>query len=403
MKAVLFLFFCLTGLRGLFLCADETMPMARATLEVPRISSLAAVLMDATTGELLYAKNENYVIPPASLTKLMTIHIALSEIAAGRASLDDVVALPPESWASNQPRGSSLMFLNVGQTVTLRELILGLVIPSGNDAAVAVALHFAPSIEAFVERMNQEARNMGFIKTYFVEPSGISEFNVVTALEFAQFCREYVRLHPEALQDFHTVPVFAYPTADNVAERYRSRPGTIVQYNHNPLLGTFEGTDGLKTGYIDESGYNLALTAQQGETRLISVTLGATSSRERNEDGVALFTWGFEHFHTLRPIPESLTPLPVWKGKTDEVSVAPSEQLEFTTFTERGHDLRWEASYLDPIVAPVPVGTTVGELTLYDSVGELKRLPIITTTEVEEGNFFKRVRDSIRLFFRKKE
>ena len=97
MKVILFLFFCLTGLRGLFLYADETMPMVRVTLEVPRINSLAAALMDATTGELLYAKNENYVIPPASLTKLMTIHIALSEVAAGRASLDDIVALPPES------------------------------------------------------------------------------------------------------------------------------------------------------------------------------------------------------------------------------------------------------------------------------------------------------------------
>jgi D-alanyl-D-alanine carboxypeptidase (penicillin-binding protein 5/6) len=403
MKPIFFMLFFLTGLTGSFLYA-ETSPAALApvALEAPEISSLAAVLMDATSGELLYAKNENYVIPPASLTKLMTIHIALSEVAAGRASLDDIVALPPESWASNQPKGSSLMFLNVGQTVTLRELILGLVIPSGNDAAVAVALHFAPSVEAFAERMNQEARNMGFIKTYFVEPSGISEFNLVTAFEFAQFCREYVRLYPDALQDFHTVPEFAYPTADNVAERYRSRPGTIVQYNHNPLLGTFEGTDGLKTGYIDESGYNLALTARQGDTRLISVTLGATSSKERNDDGAALFTWGFEHFHTLSPVPAPLTPLPVWKGKADEVRVAPSEQLEFTTFTERGHDLRWEASYLDPIIAPVPVGTTVGELTLYDSLGELKRLPIITTTEVEKGGFFKRLWDSIRLFFRKK-
>ncbi|MDR2418954.1 MAG: D-alanyl-D-alanine carboxypeptidase [Treponema sp.] len=401
MKIIIFLLFCLTGLRGLF--ADEIMPMARVTPEFPSVNSLAAVLMDATTGELLYIKNENYVIPPASLAKLMTIHIALNEVTAGRASLDDIVALPPESWASNQPRGSSLMFLNVGQTVTLRELILGMVIPSGNDAAVAVALHFAPSIEAFAERMNQEARNMGLIKTYFVEPSGISEFNMITALEFAQFCREYVRLHPEALQDFHTVPVFAYPTADNVAERYRNRPGTIVQYNHNPLLGTFEGTDGLKTGYINESGYNLALTAQQGNTRLISVILGATSSKTRNEDGNALFTWGFEHFHTLRPIPAPLKPLPVWKGKISEVSVIPSEQLEFTTFVERGYDMRWEASYLDPIVAPVPVGTIVGELTLYDSVGELKRLPIITTTEVEEGSFFKRLWDSIRLFFRKKD
>jgi D-alanyl-D-alanine carboxypeptidase (penicillin-binding protein 5/6) len=403
MKLFLFLFICLSGFPCLSVSADERAPMARTAFELPRVNSLAAVLMDASTGELLYAKNENYVIPPASLTKLMTIHIALSEVAEGRASLDDIVELPPESWGSSQPRGSSLMFLNAGQTVTLRELILGLVVPSGNDAAVAVALHFAPSVEAFAERMNEEARKMGFIKTYFVEPSGISEFNVITALEFAQFCRAYVRLHPDALQDFHTVPVFAYPAAENVAERYRSRPGTIVQYNHNPLLRTFEGTDGLKTGYIDESGYNLALTAQRGGTRLISVTLGASSSQERNDDGLALFTWGFEHFHTLQPVPDPLPPLPVWKGKTDTVGVAPSERLEFTAFIERGQDLRWEASYRDPIVAPLPAGAAVGELTLFDSIGELKRLPIVTTGEVEEAGFSKRLWDSIRLFFRKKD
>jgi D-alanyl-D-alanine carboxypeptidase (penicillin-binding protein 5/6) len=406
MKNRLFIVFPVLLLLTLSLFADDA-ALSTATLADPlellpalELHSRSAILMDATTGDILFAKNEYVPIPPASLTKLMTIYIALSQVEEGRISLDDVVALPPETWGVNQPRGSSLMHLAAGQTVTLRELILGMAIPSGNDAAVAVALHCAPSVAAFAALMNAEASKLGLTNLHFVEPSGISEYNMITAFEFALFCREYIQRYPYTLAEFHTIAKFAYPKSENMPAPNRNRPLTWTTSNHNPLLGVFGGTDGLKTGYIDESGYNLALTALRDGTRIIAISLGAPSLRLRNEDGLALLTWGFKHFKTLRPAPASLPPVPIWKGKVNEVAVVPAETaLEFTVRTERGYDLHWETQLIDPIIAPLPAGTQVGQLTLSDSVGELKHIAIIIAEDIERGGFFKRLWDSIRLFF----
>ena len=250
-------------------------PLPSPSADAPDIVSAPAVLIDVATGTALYVKNGKTPIPPASLTKLMTMHIALQEVEAGRASLDEGVPLPPESWETNQPPRASLMHLEEGQIVSLRELLLGLAVPSGNDAALAVALRFSPTTQGFVDRMNDEARRLGLEETRFVEPSGISEDNWTTAMEFAAFCREYLWRHPESLRDFHSVMEFAYPLPRNVAPELRSRVGIYRQRNHNSLLGVVEGVDGLKTGYIDEAGYNIALTAARQETRLLAVILGA--------------------------------------------------------------------------------------------------------------------------------
>ncbi|MDR0568315.1 MAG: D-alanyl-D-alanine carboxypeptidase [Spirochaetaceae bacterium] len=377
-----------------FLTAQETV----AGLD---IASQAAALLDAATGALLFDKNGDQIIPPASLAKLMTIHIALKEVANGNAGLDEVIDLPRQSWANNQPPRSSLMYIGAGHIVTLRELLLGLAIPSGNDAAVAVGLRFAPNIGVFAERMNQEARDFGLTMTQFVEPSGVSEYNLTTAKEFAQFCREYVNLHPESLRDYHSVQEFAYPKAENLPQAYRSRPNTAIRHNSNSLLGTFDGADGLKTGYIDESGYNIALTAERQNTRLIAVILGGKNTRSRDDDGRKLLTWGFEHFKTLRPGPAPPQILRVWKGKTDEVSAGTDEPTLFTVSADRGNNLRWETEVVaDPLIAPLPAGARLGDLVLYDDAGELRRFPLLTDVEVQQGGFFKRLFDGIRLFFR---
>jgi D-alanyl-D-alanine carboxypeptidase (penicillin-binding protein 5/6) len=367
------------------------------------IQSQAAALIDAETRALLFAKNKDTPIPPASLTKLMTIHIALDEAANGRADLDETVRLPKESWAINQPPHSSLMFLADGQSVTLRELLLGLAVSSGNDAAAAVALRFAPSIEKFAERMNREAATLGLSHTTFVEPSGISEYNMTTAHDYAVFCGFYVKTYPEALETLHSVREFAYPKPQNVPAAYRDRPGTIVQRNRNALLG-FLGVDGLKTGYIDESGYNIALTAKQGETRLIAVILGAPASpggeNVRDTDGKRLLQWGFSRYKTLRPVVEELPLVRVWKSKQQYISLAIGEPLPFTTRIERGNEQRFETELLDPVIAPCIKGDRVGELVLYDSVGELRRVSLLISEDVERGGFWTWLFDTMRLFFR---
>jgi D-alanyl-D-alanine carboxypeptidase (penicillin-binding protein 5/6) len=373
--------------------------------DIPDIGSRGAVLMDAATGTVLYAKNGDEPVSPASLTKLMTIHVALEEAASRRASLDESVSLPRESWAINQPPRSSLMFLAPGQIVSLRELLLGLAVSSGNDAAVAVALRFAPTVEDFADRMNREARNLGLTRTMFVEPSGISERNMTTPMEFARFCREYLRRHPETLRDYHSIREFAYPKASNVGEPYRERPDTIVQKNRNTLLGNLEGVDGLKTGYIDETGYHIALTAARLETRLIAVIMGAPASSAgegiRDRDGRNLLNWGFAHFKTLNPPPPDLAPRRIWKGETDWVSVLPGEDLAFTVLRDRGKGLRWETETEEPLTAPLEAGTPMGTLVLYDEEGELRRIPLLTAEDAVRGGFWKRLWDSVRLFFRK--
>jgi D-alanyl-D-alanine carboxypeptidase (penicillin-binding protein 5/6) len=309
------------------------------------------------------------------------------------------------------------MHLADGQELTMNDLMLGLAIPSGNDAAVAVALQLAPTVESFAAMMNEAASELGLEKTRFVEPSGISEYNMTTAREFAAFCRFYVETWPQAIKNYHSVEKFSYPRAENVAETYRENPGTITSTNHNTLLvggydtknrfiEKFEGVDGLKTGYIDEAGYNIALTALREGTRFIAVILGAPAEwhgdRIRDEDGRRLLTWAFDHYKTVRPLLPELEQPHVWKGKTNQVDIIPTIPLEFTSLKERANTLYWKTDLIDPLIAPLPSGSPAGELVLSDDQGELRRIPLITTTDIEKGNFFKRLWDSIRLFFRKK-
>jgi D-alanyl-D-alanine carboxypeptidase (penicillin-binding protein 5/6) len=391
--------FAQTGYRtGISLDTPEL--LLSLTAAAPEIVSQAAVLVDAATGTALYAQNPGQEIPPASLAKLMTMHLVMNEVAAGRVSLDEIVPVGSESWAQNQPPRSSLMFLAPGQIVTLREIMLGMAVPSGNDAAVAAALRLAPTVGDFAAMMTAEARRMGLRRTRFVEPSGISENNMTTAAEFAAFCREYIFLHPEALTEFHSVPEFAYPKAANVAEAFRNRPRTIVQPNRNSLLNTFPGVDGLKTGYIDEAGYNLALTAERAGTRFIAVILGAPDGSTRDADGARLLSWAFARFKTVRSVIGPIEPVRLWKGKADYAELKPAEPADFTAPIDRAASLRLSAEITAPLVAPLPAEYPAGYLIFSDSEGEVNRITLVTAKAYEKGGFFKRLWHSILLLFR---
>ena len=380
-------------------------PAAAQGSPPPEPVSRSAVVMDAATGTIVFSKNPDDEIPPASLTKLMTMHLAFEEIAAGRASPDEIITPPRESWAVNQPPHSSLMYLANGQKVSLRELLLGMAVFSGNDAAVAVALRFAPSAADFVAMMNREAANLGLVKTRFVDPAGYWEDNMTTAREFTEFCRIYLSDHPESIKEYHSVKEFDYPTAENVSDRYRGNPGTRKRFNTNTLLGRVEGVDGLKTGSIPEAGFNIALTAERNNTRFIAVILGAPSGwggdRIRDDDGKKLLAWAFAAYKTIRPQPPALEPVRIWKGRENTVRLDWGEPLEFTSSAERGETLSYRIDLTDPLIAPLPAGTTAGTLVIHDSLGELRRVPLVTVANVEQGGFFKRLFDSIRLFFRR--
>jgi D-alanyl-D-alanine carboxypeptidase (penicillin-binding protein 5/6) len=164
-----------------------------------------------------------------------------------------------------------------------------------------------------------------------------------------------------------------------------------------------EGVDGLKTGYIDEAGYNIALTAARQETRLVAVILGAPvhgGSRIRDADGERLLEWGFDHFKTIWPDPPEIPPARIWKGAIKWAEAAPAEPLPFTALSDRGQNLRWETVLDYPLVAPLERGSELGTLVLRDQKGELRRIPLITEEDLEQGNIFKRAWDSLCLFFR---
>jgi len=387
-------------------------PVLQLLATWPEINSRSAVLLDAASGTLLYSKNPHEEIPPASLTKLMTMHIVQSEIAAGRVSPDDFVSLNKESWAINQPPRSSLMFLGPGQTVTLDEILLGLAVSSGNDAAIAAALAITPTVADFVSLMNSEARRLGLEKTYFVEPSGISEFNITSAAEFAYFCRYYLAAHPRAIEKYHSVREFSYPKAENVGAAFRDNPQTISQYNRNALLRSLPGVDGLKTGYIDEAGYNIALTAERNGTRFIAVILGAPAhaggDRIRDDDGRRLLTWAFDNFKTVRYETGTIEGARLWKGKenTAQFRLAQPDPLAsnstvFTAPKNRANSLWITSEIENPLIAPLPEGYPAGALIISDEYGELHRVQLLTVKAYDKGNIFKRIWHSLRLLLRK--
>ena len=369
----------------------------------PEIGSRSAVVMDAATGTFVFLENPDKEIQPASLTKVMTMHLAFREIAAGRACLDEIIIPPYESWAVNQPPRSSLMFLAEGQQVSLRELLLGLAVPSGNDAAVAVALRFAPSVADFAEMMNREAEAIGLTKTRFVEPSGISAYNMTTAREFAYFLQYYIRLWPESLLDFHAVRYFSFPRAEHITNPVRRNPRTITQRNSNSLLESTEGVDGLRTGFIYESGFNTSLTAERNGSRFIAVILGAPSTQHgraiREADGRRLFEWVFSNYQTIRPNLEALPSVRIWRASENYVTVDLDAPLEFTASVERGENMNWRVDMATPLAAPLPAGSPAGNLVFYDSVGELRRIPLVTTEDVEQAGFLKQLLDSFRILF----
>ncbi|MBR6566920.1 MAG: D-alanyl-D-alanine carboxypeptidase [Spirochaetaceae bacterium] len=388
----------------------ESLPYPTTPVDLP-VHSGSAILIDVASGQVLYEKNADEVIPPASMTKLVVMYVVFQEIATGRISLDDVVPLPPESWAVNAPPMSSLMFLGEGQIVTLRELLLGLAVASGNDAAMAVASYVSGDVATFVQRMNHEMELLGLEKTRFVEPSGYSELNLTTPREFAAFARTYISRYPEALADFHSQPSISYPQEHNLAEWHKGegKEQPIYQQSTNKLLGVLPGCDGLKTGFIFESGYNLSLTARRGETRFLSVTMKGPGSgsvegnRYRVADGTALMEWAFSCFATHYKSDVDPVAVPVLGGADNFVALAPSHTEPLTVpALLQDRDASAAASSVTAqitlpsyVQAPLQAGDIVGKITY--SVGNvvLEEVPLVAITAVDEGNGFKQFVDKL--------
>lgn len=382
----------------------------------------SAILIDVSNGNILYQKNADSIIPPASMAKLFAMYVVEEEIAAGRFSYDQHIPLPPESWACNMPPHSSLMFLGKDQRVTMEELLLGLSICSGNDAAYALAYTVSGTMEAFVERMNLVAADLGLANTHFVESSGYSEKNQTTAREMAEFAAIYLRRHPDSLHRFHSVLDFTYPKQKNLApgDHIQSQDFTkgfpqkitmpITQANTNPLLGKLEGCDGLKTGYIDESGYNLALTAVRGETRFLSVTMGGPGNSVsegqagRVHDGTELMEWAFKNFADY-PLELKVHPYLVRSFNASEKMIRLIPAFTEHTFTvpyvsgnsmsENLDSVHVDIQLPDYCWGTVEQGSVQGKIVISVADYVLQEIPLVADRSLEKNNIIISISDLI--------
>ncbi len=395
--------------------------LALATAVVPRLAALppgaygaagvaplhdlqarSAILVDQATGRVLFERSADRELPPASLAKLMTLHLVYQKLAERAIDRDDVVWFGPDAYARHQAPGSSLMALEHGQIVTVGELMKGAAIQSGNDAAMALAEFVAGDINIFVDWMNEESRFLGYRVTRYADPAGVGPGNLVTAREFADFSRRYIALHPESLLELHSLLGFEYPQPHNLPEGSAPPAQPAVAYNHNWLVRGF-GVDGLKTGRYDDENFTLSLTAKRGGLRLVAVLLGVPGatlgegSQRRSKDGLALLSWGFKNFTTVEaPVP-ALGSLRVWKGALAEVPLEGPATPRVVVRPEEASNLEAVIEAPPSLVAPVRRGQKIGELVYRAGDQEVARFDIAAGADVERAGLLKRVWDTVRM------
>lgn len=370
---------------------------AESTSDIlPDLNCTSAVLIDAGSGAVLFEKNGDLEIPPASMTKLVTLHLVYNAISEGKISKDQMVIIDNRADFRSLPPHSSLMFLEEGQRVSVLDLMKGLAVPSGNDAAIALAELVAGSVKNFVAMMNSEVSNMGFTGMHFEDASGLDENNKVSAKEFASFCVRYVELHPEALKELHSLSEFTYPKAKNIPEGKKSAYGPIKQNNRNNLLGRYRWADGLKTGYIDESGYNIAVTAQENGRRLVAVLLGGSGenvndgSLIRAVDAVNLLSYGFYRFTDYVINPSKLGEIEIYGGKKNSLKLVYPKMKAVTLPREAAYVTQLVFKMDHPVIAPVRKGDKVGKLQLIINNEVVSSYPVEAGENVAEGSVIKR-------------
>ena len=387
-----------------------------------KVYAESSILIDVSNGFVLYENNADEVIPPASMTKLFAMFVIEEEVSNGSISYEDYIPLPAECWACNMPPHSSLMFLGEGQKVTLEELLLGLSICSGNDAAYALAYSVCGSMENLVSRMNEVAQSLGLTHTHFVESSGYSELNTTTAREMAAFCAYYIKKHPDSLHRFHSVLSFTYPKKQNLADG--DKPAAqdfsngiprhitmaITQTNTNPLLGKLDGCDGLKTGFIDESGYNLALTTVRNGTRFLSVTMkGPGKNAEQGQsgrvhDGTLLMEWAHSSFADYS-MEMTVHPYNIKAFGADQkmLKVVPaysekSLTVPFAVGSNRQDNLdavKVKLDLPDFTFGEVERGEVLGKITFYIDNYKLQEIPLVADRKLNKINALSTMSDKL--------
>ena len=353
-------------LAALVLVWGMTMPCWGVELT---LTSHAALLMEKTTGQILYAQNEHDALPPASVTKIMTVLLTMEAIDSGRIALDDMVTV--SAYAAGM--GGSQVFLAEGEQMSVDDLLKAVCVSSGNDAAVALAEHVAGVTELFVEQMNNRARELGMNDTHFVNCTGLAaEGHVTSAYDIALMSRELLLHHPE-VRNYTTIWM------DTL------RSGTFGLSNTNKLIRFYDGATGLKTGFTQEAGYCISATAERDGMELIAVIMKGNTSDSRNADAKTLLNYGFSTYALVDVQPEEPLPvLPVVLGAADTVSaVLPEEGRTLLLEKSQTGGLTQTVELPESVAAPVCAGDRLGTLTVSREGTVALAIPIVAGETVE--------------------
>ncbi|GAB6875709.1 D-alanyl-D-alanine carboxypeptidase family protein [Thermaerobacter litoralis] len=357
------------------------------------IQARSALLVDATTGQELYAQNADEPIPPASLAKIMTLDLVFHALEKGQIALDQQVPVSEAAWRLSVQAGlggPSAMFLEVGERVRIEDLIRGVAVASGNDASTVLAEAVAGSEDAFVRMMNDHAREIGMKNSVFSNAHGLPGGEQhVTARDMARLALHVLEVHPDILK-YTRLKYFEW-------KDFASQP------NYNRLLFRDPRVDGLKTGHLAEAGYHLVATAKEGDRRLVSVVMGAKSDALRVGESQRLLDYGFQQFTNTRVAfgEQGRQDVPVYKGARPQVTVEPAAPPVVTVPKTAAGEVRSRVELKEPLVAPLEQGQRVGTLTIEDAQGRvLRQVPLVTAEAVPRGGFFRVLWDSLRLLFR---
>ena len=345
----------------------------------PQLAASAYILIDALTGKVIVENNADLLLPPASLTKMMTAYMLSFGLAAGNVALDDQVRISEKAWRTEGSR----MFIQEGKLVKLEDLMRGIIIQSGNDASVAVAEHLAGSEESFADLMNQHSMRLGMTHTYFSNSTGLpAEGHLTTARDLAILAQAIIRDYPKHYE-IYSEKEFTF--------------NKISQPNRNKLLWSDSTVDGLKTGYTDAAGYCLVASAKKDGQRLISVILGAASVDARARESQKLITYGMRFFetHSLFDAQESLGKARVWGGVEDYIDLMLEQELAVTIPRSQAKYIKATMDINKGIQAPLSAGDVLGKVIITLDTEVILEQDLVASQDMVHGGFIKGLIDGV--------
>lgn len=342
-------------------------------------SAKQAMLYDATTRTVLFAKNAQKQMGPSSMSKIMTVYLTLERIKSGELSIDDTFYVSEKAWR----KGGSKMFVRVGDRVPVRDLLHGVIVQSGNDACIVLAEGLAGSEQAFALAMNAKAKELGLKNSHFVNATGWPD------PEHYMTAEDLVILSEALIRDF--------PEYYNLWAQTEFTYAGIRQFNRNTMLGEM-GVDGLKSGHTEAAGYGIVMSAEQKGRRLISVVNGLESKKERIEASRQLLTYGFTQFSPVRLFsePKHITDVPVWYGSRSEIPLVAAKSLLTTLPKFDKSQVRLTAKYQKPVIAPVKKGQILGYLTLNIPNAKPIEVPLLAAADVQKTSAMGRILPTLR-------